>query len=426
MLNGNAATQGFDALDVAVGDRLAVIEEPVHIAEGDGAIDLLKDVQGTPNRLVVGGVQAERPAVLREQLYDRLEIRLHGGRHLGTRLQEILEVGSGVDQHLARTVHPEIVVPGTGTGHRRPGAEVVQLLLRFLGKQIIGESQGEQALLVQGRHHGVVLRVLLESPTRVNHTGEAEAVEFAHQQARRRHVLLGRELRPFGQRSIENRRVGLRDEQPGRVACLVALDFAAWRIRCVFGVADGTQRRAIEEGAVIEVEDEDRRVRCDGIDFIQGWHAVLGKLEFRPAAHHAHPLGGRRLLGLRAQHAQGIGQRGHPIPPQFHSVVEPAANRVHVRIVQPRDDGPPANINDLRLFPPIRHDLGVGPHGHKAPRAYGYGCGERAPRVLRCHTAIEQDEVRPGGGLGGQPAGREGGGKSSGHPCRTNVQEGSS
>jgi hypothetical protein len=56
MLDGNATSKGFDALDVAVGDRLAVIEEPVQIAKGDSAMDLLEDLQGAPNRLVVGGV----------------------------------------------------------------------------------------------------------------------------------------------------------------------------------------------------------------------------------------------------------------------------------------------------------------------------------------------------------------------------------
>ena len=218
MLDGDATAEGLDALDVAVRDRLAVIEEPVQIAQGHGAVDLLEALQGVPNRLVVGGVQAEGPAVFGEQLHDGFEVRRHGGRHVGAWLEKVFEVGGGVDQHLARAVHPERVIPGAGTGHRRPCAEVVELLLRFLRKQIIGEPQGEQPLLVQGCDHAVVLGVILKSPTRVNHAGETEAVEFAHQEARRGHLLLRRELRPFGQRGIEDSRVRFRDDQPGRVA----------------------------------------------------------------------------------------------------------------------------------------------------------------------------------------------------------------
>jgi len=59
MLHGDATTEGFDARNVAVRDRLTVIEEPVQIAAGDRAMDLFEDLEGTPNRLVVGRVPAE-------------------------------------------------------------------------------------------------------------------------------------------------------------------------------------------------------------------------------------------------------------------------------------------------------------------------------------------------------------------------------
>src|SRR5919201_6108413 len=95
------------------------------------------------------------------------------------------------------------------------------------------------------------------------------------------------------------------------------------------------------------MEDEDWGVRRYGIDLVERRQAALGELEFRPAADHAYPLGGRRPLGLRTQHAQRIRERGHTIPPQFEIVVEPAANRVDMRIVQPWDDGPSADINHL-------------------------------------------------------------------------------
>ena len=206
----------------------------------------------------------------------------------------------------------------------------MQLLLGFLGKQIIGEPQGEQPLCVQGRNHAVVVRVILESSACINDAGEAEAVEFAHKETRRGHLLLGRKLRPFGQRGIEEQGVGFGDEQPRGIALSVPLDCAAWGIRRVFGVAHGPQCGAVQQGTVIEVEDEDWRVGCDSIDLVERRQAALGELEFRPAAYHAHPLRGRGPLRLLAQQAQRICQRGHAIPAQFQRIVEPAANRMHV------------------------------------------------------------------------------------------------
>ena len=45
MLHGDAAAERFDALEVAVGDRLAVVEEPVQAVERHVAIHLLEDVE---------------------------------------------------------------------------------------------------------------------------------------------------------------------------------------------------------------------------------------------------------------------------------------------------------------------------------------------------------------------------------------------
>ena len=67
MLNGDAAAKLGDPVDVAVVDGLGMVEEPMQAVERDVAVDLLEHVQRARDRLVVGGVQPPRPAVLRQQ-----------------------------------------------------------------------------------------------------------------------------------------------------------------------------------------------------------------------------------------------------------------------------------------------------------------------------------------------------------------------
>ena len=90
----------------------------------------------------------------------------------------------------------------------------------------------------------VVLGVVLEAAAGVDGAGDAQAVQLAHEVAGRVDLVLGRQLRPLGQRRVEDRRVGLGEQQAGRVALRVALDLAARRVGRVLGVADGAQRRA--------------------------------------------------------------------------------------------------------------------------------------------------------------------------------------
>ena len=57
----------------------------------------------------------------------------------------------------------------------------------------------------------------------------------------------------------------------------------------------------------------------------------------RPAADHAHPLRRRRALGLLLEHPHRVGERRHAVPAQLHVVVEPAADQMHVRVVEARE-----------------------------------------------------------------------------------------
>src|SRR3546814_5046152 len=90
------------------------------------------------------------------------------------------------------------------------------------------------------------------------------------------------------------------------------------------------ERSAMEEGAGVEVQDEDRRVGRGGVDLVERRHAPFGELELGPAADHANPLRRGRVLRLCLQHAECIGERGYAFPPQLHVVVEPATDEVRV------------------------------------------------------------------------------------------------
>ena len=76
VLDGDAAAERLDPLEVPVGHRLGVVEEPVQAVERHVAVDRLEDVEEPADRLVVGGVQAERPALLGQQPHDGGQVPL--------------------------------------------------------------------------------------------------------------------------------------------------------------------------------------------------------------------------------------------------------------------------------------------------------------------------------------------------------------
>ena len=110
MLHGDAAAERRDPVDVTLLDGLGVVEEPMQAVERHVPVHALEHVEGPADRLVVGGVQPPRPAVLGQDADHRLELGLHLRRHVGALDPEILEVGGGEDQHLAGTVVAVIVV----------------------------------------------------------------------------------------------------------------------------------------------------------------------------------------------------------------------------------------------------------------------------------------------------------------------------
>jgi hypothetical protein len=168
-------------------------------------------------------------------------------------------------------------------------------------------------LLVLGQllDHLVVVRVVLETTAGIDRTGQAQAIEFAHELAGRVDLILQRQLRPLGQRRVQNHRVGSRHQHAGRVAVGIAHDLAARRVRRVAGVTGHAQRGAVEQGAVVQVQDEHRGIRRGLVEFFEGRHAFFGELEFVPATDHAHPLRGRRAV-LVLEHAQASARDGTP------------------------------------------------------------------------------------------------------------------
>ena len=76
------------------------------------------------------------------------------------------------------------------------------------------------------------------------------------------------------------------------------------------------RKAARSEAPVVQVQDEDRRIRSGSVDFFQRWHAALGELELCPASDHSDPLGSRRPPRLLLQHAEGVASEG---PIRFES-----------------------------------------------------------------------------------------------------------
>ncbi|CAK6470813.1 hypothetical protein PSEG_05547 [Pseudomonas sp. Nvir] len=339
VLDGNAAAQGFDAVDVGLGDSFRMVEEPVQSVERDIAVHLLEHVQHAADGFVISGVQAERPAVLHQMAHHALQLVLHARREVRARFEEIFKIGGGEDQHLARAVVAEEVTALARREHVGPFFKVFQFVAWALGKEVIGDADGHLLFIVQLGNHLVIFRIVLEATTRVDGAGQPQTVQLAHELTGGVDLLIQRQLRPFGQCGVEDHGVRTGNQHPGRVAPGIALDLTTRRIWRVFGVADHLQRGAVEQGAVVQVQNEDRGVRRRVVNFVQGRHATLGELELGPAAHHAHPLGRRRAQSLLFQHPQGIGQRWHTFPAQLEVVVQPTANQVEVGVVQAGNGG---------------------------------------------------------------------------------------
>src|SRR6201997_5818300 len=96
---------------------------------------------------------------------------------------------------------------------------------------------------------------------------------------------------------------------------------------------------------------EDRCVWRCCIDLIERWHPTLGELKLCPPSDDSDPLRSRRPCRLIFQHAKSVGERRYTVPAQLKVVVEPAADRMHMRIIQSRNDGAAVTVDDAGCWP---------------------------------------------------------------------------
>ncbi|MCY1352535.1 hypothetical protein D9M69_388400 [compost metagenome] len=206
-------------------------------------------------------------------------------------------------------------------------------------------------------------------------------------------LVLGRQPGALGQRRVQDGRVRLGEQQARGIAARIAHDLAARRVGGVLGIADRAQRRAVEDGAVVQVQDEHRGIGRHRVQFIDGRQPLLGELVLGKTADHAHPLRCRRARDLVPEHAHGIGQRTHAVPAQLHVVVQAAADDVHVAVDQPGNGPPAVQVHHLRLRAGQLHHVLARADGDEAPVADGHGVRLRVGLVERGELAVDEDEV---------------------------------
>ena len=351
--------------------------------------------------------------MLGQQADDRLQIALHAGRHVRPGLAEILEVGGGIDQHLARAIVAIAVIALARRHLLHPTGEIGQFFLGLLGEEIIADADGQLIVLMQLLDDLIIVGIILEAAARVDHAGDAQRIDVAHEVAGRIELIVLRQLWPLGQGRIEDGRIGLGQQQAGRVAGRVADDLAARRIGRVLGIAHDAQRGGVEQRAIIEVQDEDRRVGRDGIQFGDGRQALFRELMFGEAAYHAHPLRSRGTGDLAFKHIHRLGQRRHAIPAQFHVEIQAAANDVHMAIDQAGDQAMAPGI-DHRCVRRGGAHLRLAANGQELAVADRDRLRHWIFAVQRRHLGIDDDRVGHGAVLGLSRKGSEKGG--GGHP----------
>src|SRR5580658_8189487 len=153
--------------------------------EGNLSVHLFIDAQCPLDGLVVGSVQAKRPAILYEMANHRLQLAFHNGEHVRTRNKEVFEVRGGENEHFTRTVDTMEVVAVAGLCHFGPALKVRYLLFRFLRKEIVREANRQLAIAMQSVHHAIVVGIVLKSASGVDRAGDAETIELAEKEPRR-------------------------------------------------------------------------------------------------------------------------------------------------------------------------------------------------------------------------------------------------
>src|SRR4030095_17239131 len=98
-------------------------------------------------------------------------------------VQQSLKVRDEKNEQLACAVAAEEVVALAWAGHLDPTGKVLLLLFWFLSEKIVGDAQRQLAAFVESLDDRVILRVILESATRLDAARKATAIQFTHKVA---------------------------------------------------------------------------------------------------------------------------------------------------------------------------------------------------------------------------------------------------
>ncbi|MNX89536.1 hypothetical protein D3C86_1215540 [compost metagenome] len=353
VLDGDPAAQRLDARQVARRHRLGVVEEPAQAIEGDLSVDGFEHVQVAPDRLVVGRMDPEGPALGDQQPHHPFKLRLHGRGQLGAGLDEVLEVRGRPDEVLAAALGDEAVglehvVVLAGVRQLHPAREVLELMLSGLSEEVVGDPHGEQPFTGELAADRVVVGVVLGPAARVDRAGDAEAVELAQELPGGVALLLVRQPGDLGEGGVEDGSGRRGEHEARRIAFGVALEAPARHVGGLFVEPEGAEARTVDEGPVVEVQDEGGGVGQRLVDLVEGRQAPLLELVGRPAAHHPDPLAGRCPRCLAPEQVEGDRKRGDAVPAKLQVVVQAFANDVQVRVVEPRHHGPAPQVDDAR------------------------------------------------------------------------------
>ena len=269
MLDCYSATESTDTLKISLADRFGMIDEPAQPIDRDIPVDPFEDVEKSVNAFIEGGMDAPGPAGLGEFADHGFQFRFHDRLEVRPWLEKVLEIRRTPDEIFPGTGQPEPGVAFTGMRHREPFFIVAAFLARFLGKEAVGDSQGELSVFGQMIDHRVVLRIVLAPAAGIRNAGDAEAVQLPHEVPGRVHLVGKREFLRPGDGRIQDERIGLGDEKTGRLARCIPGDQSSRRVGTVAVDAQGAQSGLVQQGAVIEVQHENRGIRCGFVDFIE-------------------------------------------------------------------------------------------------------------------------------------------------------------
>ena len=109
-----------------------------------------------------------------------LQLIFHPFRQIRTRLEEVFEIRRREHQHLPGAVGAVKIGALSRLEHIGPALKIFQLLLRPLGKQVIGDTYGHLLFGVQLFNNFIIFRVVLETAPGINSAGQPQTIKLAH------------------------------------------------------------------------------------------------------------------------------------------------------------------------------------------------------------------------------------------------------